>query len=84
MSSYRWMYDADPQVALTLRSDFRRRHKEARLAPGYGLSAEGIAATHASSVISVGSARGRGTHPHPLWPASVSSRAGACGSVAYL
>ena len=25
------MYDADPQVALTLRSDFRRRHKEVRL-----------------------------------------------------
>jgi hypothetical protein len=25
------MYDADPQVALTLRSDFRRRHREARL-----------------------------------------------------
>jgi hypothetical protein len=29
--NYRWMYDDDPQVALTVRSDFRRRHKEARL-----------------------------------------------------
>ncbi len=31
MPNYRWMYDADPEVALTLRSDFRRWHKEARL-----------------------------------------------------
>jgi len=31
MPSYRWMYDEDPQVALTLRSDYRRRQKEARL-----------------------------------------------------
>jgi DNA-binding SARP family transcriptional activator len=31
MPNYRWMYNEDPQVALTLRSDFRRRHKEARL-----------------------------------------------------
>jgi hypothetical protein len=29
--NYRWMYDESPQVALTLRSDFRRQHKEARL-----------------------------------------------------
>jgi hypothetical protein len=29
--NYRWMYDEDPQVALTLRSDLRRRHKESRL-----------------------------------------------------
>ena len=29
--NYRWMYDAEPQVALGLRSDFRRRQKEARL-----------------------------------------------------
>jgi DNA-binding SARP family transcriptional activator len=28
--NYRWMYDEDPQVALTLRSDFRSRHKDAR------------------------------------------------------
>ena len=31
MPNYRWMYDADPQVALTLRSDYRRRHKDLRL-----------------------------------------------------
>jgi len=31
MPNYRWMYDVEPQVALTLRSDFRLRHKEARL-----------------------------------------------------
>ena len=29
--NYRWMYDEDPQVALTFRSDYRRRHKDARL-----------------------------------------------------
>ena len=29
--NYRWMYDVEPQVGLTLRSDFRRRHNEARL-----------------------------------------------------
>jgi hypothetical protein len=29
--SYRWMYDEDPQIALTLRSDLRRRHKETRV-----------------------------------------------------
>jgi hypothetical protein len=27
MLSYRWMYDSDPQIALMLRSDFRRRHR---------------------------------------------------------
>jgi hypothetical protein len=31
MPNYRWTYNEIPQVALTLRSDFRRRHKEARL-----------------------------------------------------
>jgi hypothetical protein len=30
MANYRWMYDADPQVALGLRSDFRLRYREAR------------------------------------------------------
>jgi hypothetical protein len=29
--SYRWMYNEDPQIALMLRSDLRRRHKETRL-----------------------------------------------------
>jgi DNA-binding SARP family transcriptional activator len=29
--NYRWMYNEDPQVALMLRSDLRRRHKETRL-----------------------------------------------------
>ena len=29
--NYRWMYDVEPQVGLTLRSDFRRRNNEARL-----------------------------------------------------
>ena len=29
--NYRWMLDADDSVALTLRSDFQRRHKEVRL-----------------------------------------------------
>jgi hypothetical protein len=29
--NYRWMYDEEPQVALTLRSDFQRRHREARI-----------------------------------------------------
>jgi hypothetical protein len=29
--SYRWLYDEDPQIALTLRSDYRRRHKETRM-----------------------------------------------------
>ncbi len=31
MLGYRWMYDEDPQVALTLRSAFRRQHRDARL-----------------------------------------------------
>ena len=31
MLNYRWMYDEEPQVALGLRSDLRRRQKEARL-----------------------------------------------------
>ncbi|MDQ6675365.1 MAG: LysM peptidoglycan-binding domain-containing protein [Chloroflexota bacterium] len=31
MPNYRWMYNEDPQVGLTLRSDFHRRYKEARL-----------------------------------------------------
>jgi hypothetical protein len=31
MRDYRWMYDAEPQVALGLRSDFRRRYRDARL-----------------------------------------------------
>jgi len=31
MRDYRWLYSEDPQVGLMLRSDFRRRHKEARL-----------------------------------------------------
>jgi DNA-binding SARP family transcriptional activator len=30
MPGYRWMYDEDPQVALTLRSDLHRRYSEAR------------------------------------------------------
>ena len=29
--NYRWMYNEDPQIALMLRSDLRRRHKETRL-----------------------------------------------------
>src|SRR6185312_3801607 len=29
--NYRWMYDEDPQVALTFRSDYRLRYREARL-----------------------------------------------------
>jgi hypothetical protein len=29
--NYRWMYDEDPQVALTFRSDYRLRYEEARL-----------------------------------------------------
>jgi hypothetical protein len=28
---YRWMYDVEPQVALTFRADYQARHKEARL-----------------------------------------------------
>jgi hypothetical protein len=31
MPNYRWMYDEDPQVALTFRSDYRRRHKDTRI-----------------------------------------------------
>jgi hypothetical protein len=31
MEKYRWMYDVYPKVAVMLRSDYRRRHKETRL-----------------------------------------------------
>ena len=31
VQDYRWLLDADPQVGLFLRSDYRRRHKDARL-----------------------------------------------------
>jgi hypothetical protein len=40
MLNYRWMYDAEPQIALMLRSDFRSRHKDARLKLA-GLLADG-------------------------------------------
>src|SRR3979490_2157127 len=40
MLNYRWMYDEDPQIGLMLRSDFRSRHKDARLKLA-GLLADG-------------------------------------------
>jgi hypothetical protein len=40
MFNYRWMYDEDPQVGLMLRSNFRSRHKDARLKLA-GLLADG-------------------------------------------
>ena len=40
MFNYRWMYDEDPQVGIMLRSNFRSRHKDARLKLA-GLLADG-------------------------------------------
>ncbi|MDQ6670906.1 MAG: hypothetical protein M3069_09185 [Chloroflexota bacterium] len=40
MLNYRWMYSEDPQIGLMLRSDFRSRHKDARLKLA-GLLADG-------------------------------------------